>query len=130
RHDVELLTEGGVEASAYLAMVLRNAIEFVRAKHRPAGSRSRESDAMANERVVPLDGGIEDTESRRRFEDEDRARQIRPDVERLIASAEPSVKAALGLMFNKGMTLTSAAAEVGMSRQTLGRRLQALRSAA
>jgi DNA-directed RNA polymerase specialized sigma24 family protein len=129
RHDEALLCSG-IEGAAYLAMVLRNAVEIVKSKDRPAGTRSRAAAGAVREKVVELAIGAEVAESSRRFEVEDRARQIRLDVERFMGNVEPPVKAAVKLMLDQGMTMSNAAAEVGISRQTLGRRLRGLRSAA
>lgn len=129
RRDTALLSSGDVNGAAYLNTLLRNAVEAVKSKDRPPGTRSRRTGAE-RETFVELAPGLENDESNRRFAIEQRGQQIRLDIERLMLDADEPVRAAVFLMLESGVTLSNAASLVGMSRQTLGRRLQRLRLAA
>ena len=130
RRNELLLRAGEVSGAAYLATLLRNAVEIVKSGVRTAGSRSRGSRDSGDGVVFALVEDADRLQSQDNFDSEDRAREIRLDVERFMESAEPSVRSAVTLMLYSGMTMTDAAAKVGLSRQSLGRRLQRLRTAA
>ena len=117
-----------VDADRYLAMVLRNAVEVVRTSYRPAGTKSRGAPAVHG--AVEFSDGVENWASKIWFQVEQAEVDLRLDLERAAASLGGQVASALALMVNEGLSVTDAAAGVGMSRQTLSRRLISLRRAA
>jgi DNA-directed RNA polymerase specialized sigma24 family protein len=118
----------GVDADRYLATVLRNAVEVVKANYRPAGAKSRDRSSVGA--AVDFSEGAENWASKIWFEVEQAELELRLDLERIAASLGGPVATALALIVNEGMSVTDAAADVGMSRQTLSRRLISLRRAA
>jgi DNA-directed RNA polymerase specialized sigma24 family protein len=127
----ESFIAAAVEPEAYLSQVLRNAVEGVRSNNRPAGTASRSHPADVREAIVDEQPEKADSwESERQFKSEERAMEIRLDIELFAAKAQPPVAAALTAMLIRGLTMTEAACDVGLTRQTLGRRLQPLRQAA
>jgi DNA-directed RNA polymerase specialized sigma24 family protein len=121
----------GVEPGAYLAGVLRNAAEVVWSDNRPVGTRSRSKRDTLRWENDDIDAqGADDLQSADQFADHDRATTMRLDVQRFCKSAERPVADAVQLMLREGLSLTEASVAVGMSRQTLRRRLEGLRSAA
>jgi hypothetical protein len=51
------------------------------------------------------------------------------DLERFMAKVEPAVVRALTLILAEGSTISEAAAEVGLTRQTLSRRMHSMAAA-
>lgn len=135
-------------ADAYLTQVHRNAVESVRAAYRPAGSRSRyvrvsDSEAVAN----PLSHGDRTSEptaarhSHLGYEQqasgdgvEDQSMwsntyarvDFQMDLERLVGTVDDDLGRAITLITTDGSSITEAATRVGMSRQTLSRKLHQL----
>lgn len=118
----------GVEEEAFITMTLRNAIESVWAGHRPAGTRSRRQRRAPAEPAPDFDHvALLVAASTNGIDDES---NVRIDVERIYAKMGVDARRALKLMLAEGKTATEAASEVGLTRQTLARRLQPLRLAA
>jgi DNA-directed RNA polymerase specialized sigma24 family protein len=130
RRGAEVFVDAGATADVYLAMVLRNAVEVVKANNRPAGTPSRPTPTKTAAVAVDLDNGVENGASMAQFRSERIETEIRLDIALFAAKAEPQVARALALMLDDGLPISSAASGVGMSRQTLYRRLIGLRQAA
>lgn len=124
----------GVSPEAYLRGLVRDAVKSLRAQYRPSGARSRpEYKSIQSEAkyygnlTVELDvDAIPDLD---RAEQEEKALDGRLDLTLRLARAESQVQDAASRM-RRGENLCAAAVAVGMTRQTLTRKLRSLASAA
>jgi DNA-directed RNA polymerase specialized sigma24 family protein len=119
----------GASAQAYLSQVHRNAVESVRAAYRPAGTRSRFSDTNDQVGAVPLDMDVNQLEDVSLWSFPYPSIDFGIDLERFMAKVEPAVVRALTLILAEGSTISEAAAEVGLTRQTLSRRMHSMAAA-
>ena len=151
KRGVSAFESSGTTAEVYLTQVHRNAVESVRAAYRSPGTRSRameptfatgaedqtrlqrdadslepvdETDAwFAPDRIRDVDEFADASNWSNRYEYLDR----KMDIERLVSrQRDPLVRKALGIMMGNGTTISETADILSTTRQTLGRRLQAI----